>query len=314
MNANQTSVTFPRLCFVIGKGGVGKTTIAGSLALAQARAGKRVALVEIETQQYAALFGVPINYSGSVVAPHLTAIALTPRDAFREYVIRRLGSETLYKVFDNRFVHFFLDAIPGLSDLMCLGKLWQMCTQESWDAIVVDLPATGHGIGFLAVPHLITGVVQIGPLYTQARAMQAMLRDHALVGAVIVTLCEELPVQETIELAQAITAHDIGIHSIVANRIVPPPLPEDLRTQWQSLRATLQDPTLTALGHAADFFLEQFANQEEQLAVLRERFGAQLRQLPQCTTLTSLEKCAALAEQIRAWNGRNAARSKRVTR
>jgi anion-transporting ArsA/GET3 family ATPase len=205
-------LTDRRLLVVTGKGGVGKSTIAAALGLLAARAGKRVLVCEVNAQERVGpLLGAPP--SGPVaheVSQRLFTVNVTPRDAMREYGLMVLRFRSIYDaVFENRLVRYFLRALPSLSELVMLGKiLYEERAEERgrrrWDLVIVDAPATGHAVQFLRVPAALIDTVPAGPLRRDALTMHDQLVDPATTAVVIVTLPEEMPVNEAVELDAAV--------------------------------------------------------------------------------------------------------------
>jgi anion-transporting ArsA/GET3 family ATPase len=197
-----------RLVIVTGKGGVGKSTVAAALALVAAREGRRVLVCEVNAQERVApLLGAPP--AGSAVRearPGISTLNVTPPEAMREYGIMVLKFKTIYDaVFENRVVRYFLRVIPSLAELVTLGKiLWEAKAEDRgrprWDLVIVDAPATGHAVQLLRVPAALIDTVPGGPLRADAEWMQALLVDPARTAVALVTLPEEMPVNETIEL------------------------------------------------------------------------------------------------------------------
>ena len=197
-----------RLVIVTGKGGVGKSTVSAALALLAARSGKRVLVCEVNAQERVApLLGAPP--SGSEIReaiPRVFTVDVTPHDAMRQYGLMVLRFKTIYDaVFENRLVRYFLRVIPGLAELVMLGKiLWEAKSEERgaprWDLVIVDAPATGHAVQLLRVPQTLLDTVPAGPLRSDATWMQELLVDPVRTALAIVTLPEEMPVNEAIEL------------------------------------------------------------------------------------------------------------------
>ncbi len=197
-----------RLVIVTGKGGVGKTTICAALALLAARTGKRVLVCEVNARErVAALLGGPP--AGPViheVRPGISAVNVTPPEAMREYGLQVLRFRTIYEaVFENRLVRYFLRVIPSLAELVMLGKILHEVRAEEggrprWDLVLVDAPATGHAVQLLRVPSALLETVPGGPLRHDVEWMERLLVDPVRTALALVTLPEEMPVNEVIEL------------------------------------------------------------------------------------------------------------------
>lgn len=197
-----------RLVIVTGKGGVGKTTVTAALALLAARQGKRVLVCEVNARErVAALLGAPPSGAQiHEVRPGISTIDVTPAEAMREYGLMVLKFRTIYDaVFENRLVRYFLRVIPSLAELVVLGKILHEAKAEDggrprWDLVLVDAPATGHAVQLLRVPSALLETVPAGPLRHDAEWMQRLLVDPARTAVALVTLPEEMPVNEVIEL------------------------------------------------------------------------------------------------------------------
>jgi anion-transporting ArsA/GET3 family ATPase len=277
--------------FVLGKGGVGKSVIAASLGLTLAERGREVVLAEVSgSETMAALFDrPPVGYRPSVLLPRLSAISITADRAVEEYLVRTLRFRLLYElVFRNRFVEPFMNAVLGLSDLITVGKVMDLEWERAdgtvgpegqgplrWDHIVVDAPATGHGLSLLRAPQAMMDVTRAGPLHANARLVRALVVDRQRTTVLLVTLPEDLPVTEAIEAAAELRRLDIDVAGIAVNAVVPPLLPAGT-TAWSALR----DEGLRLGGHAA-------AAIREADRAIRER-GRATRHVDRLRTATGL--------------------------
>jgi anion-transporting ArsA/GET3 family ATPase len=204
---------------VTGKGGVGKSTVAAALALIAARAGKRVLVCEVNAQERVApLLGAPpAGVSIREALPGVSTVNVTPHDAMREYGLMVLKFRSIYDaVFENRLVRYFVRVVPSLAELVMLGKILHEARAEDrgrprWDHVIVDAPATGHAVQLLRVPSALVDTIPGGPLRRDAEWMEAMLVDPAHTTLAIVTLPEEMPVNEAIELDAQVRSV-LGIH------------------------------------------------------------------------------------------------------
>ena len=197
---------------VTGKGGVGKTTVAAALGLAAARAGKRTVVCEVaEQERLAAMFGASdIGHSELELAPGLFAVSIDPERAKEEWLRYQLRSSTLAGLLGgSRIFQLLTAAAPGLSELVTMGKIWDLAQLERrtggsvFDLAIVDAPATGHGLALLRAPRTFADIAQVGPIARQAERIDTFLHDRAATGVLVAALPEEMPVNETIDFERA---------------------------------------------------------------------------------------------------------------
>lgn len=220
-----------RLLVIAGKGGVGRTTVACALAILAARRGKRVLLAQTKSKdRLPQLLGVPGKHFGEVqpVRENLWAVNMTPDVALREYGVMVLRSSFIYKqVFERDVVRAFLRAVPGLYDYSMLGKVWYHTTEQiagrpRYDLVILDGPATGHALTLLRIPKVILDTVPEGPLTGPARDCWQLLTDPARCLALPVTLAEDLPISETLQLARGLRELGLRLGPVIVNRLYPP--------------------------------------------------------------------------------------------
>jgi anion-transporting ArsA/GET3 family ATPase len=219
-----------RFLFVTGKGGVGKTTVCAALATALAARGRRVLIATSGAKERVSeLLGVaPLGTQIRELAPRLWGVNLRADVALREYGQLKLRNRLLVDaLFDNRYVQGFFAGAPGLKEWALLGKAWYHSIEEvagapRFDVVLFDAPATGHGLDMLRVPKVIVELAPPGVLRTDAERAWTMFRDPAQAGVVVVTLPEELPVNETEELCRAL-ATDVAlpVAALVVNGVRP---------------------------------------------------------------------------------------------
>jgi anion-transporting ArsA/GET3 family ATPase len=214
-----------RLLFVTGKGGTGKTTVASALALFAAGRGQKVLICEVDAKGDVAGFyeSPPTGFSEKEVLPGLFAMTMDTEASLREYlklqlripVVGRIGP--LAKAFD-----FVATAAPGVREILTVGKLCYEVRERNYDLVVVDAPASGHVIGQLTAPQAINSLVKVGLIRTQTDWMVEMLSDHRTTGLVAVCTPEEMPVSETIQLAERVrTETTVEFSAVVVNRVLP---------------------------------------------------------------------------------------------
>jgi len=244
----MTDLLDRKLLFVTGKGGVGKTTIAASLALLASQHGKRTLVGEIDAKGNLADFYEtgPTSFKEREVAPNLWAMSMDTEESLKEYLslqlkipfVARLGP--LARTFD-----FVANAAPGVKEILTVGKfLWEV-RERHYDLVVVDAVATGHIAGQLAAPQAIQELVHVGLVRDQTDWMLEILGDPAQTGVVIVAAPEEMPVNESLELVDRLRAETVvDLAAVVANRV----LPELFSRGEEEVFEAIDDPTRTPPG------------------------------------------------------------------
>jgi len=295
MSAGIEALLAHRLLLVTGKGGVGRSVVSGALALAGLRRGKRVLLLEVEAgaSRAEALLG-----RGEVgpelvrLEDRLWAADMDPRSALRQYVTLKFRFRFVYeRGFDNRFARAFLRAVPGMDDLLVLGKALHHVRERAgrsraprFDLVVLDGPATGHGLPFLKLPQVILDAVKVGPMRKEALWMQGLLTDPSVTNLVLVALPEELPAREAIELHCAAARElKIGQGALVINRLLPPPFPDAANGLFATVArcAGRVCPEARGLIVAAELAREIRAEQSRERARLRREIRLPTFELPE---------------------------------
>lgn len=221
----MTALLDLKLVFVTGKGGVGKTTVASALALFGSQRGKRVLVCEVDAKGDVSGFyeAPPTGFAEKEVLPGLFVMTMDTEASLREYlklqlripIIGRIGP--LAKAFD-----FVATAAPGVREILTVGKLCFEVRERNYDLVVVDAPASGHIVGQLAAPQAINDLVKVGLIRTQTDWMLDILSDPAQTGLVAVCTPEEMPVNETIDLAVRVKKETtVKMSAVVVNRVLP---------------------------------------------------------------------------------------------
>ncbi len=297
-----------RFLFVVGKGGVGKTTVATGLALAASRRGKKVLLAMVNCKERASqLLGTePIGPEIVTIAENLDAVNMTPDAALEEYGIMILKIRAVYNaVFNNKLVRAFLKGTPGLEAWSMLGKaFYHACPpkgEPDYDLVIVDAPATGHALDMLRVPFVIESVAPPGMLRRDAARAVDMFRDPERAGAVLVTLPEYMPANETLELATALTDElKIPILQLVINRVLNVLFAEDEQDVVESLPSDLPERSeIMGLAVAGRRRVLRETVQAKAIHKVRSRIDAPCSELPHYESLEKdREAVNALSEAL----------------
>lgn len=220
-----------RFITVIGKGGVGKTTIAAALAVMAARRGLKVLLAAVQAKdRLGDMLGCgPIGPKNREVWPGIDAVDMVPEVNLEEYALMTLKLRALYRlVIGNKIVQSLLAGVPGLYQWSLLGKATFHAIEKDvddnprYDLVILDAPATGHGLDLLRVPLTISEAIPAGPLREEALERWALLTDPLLHEVVPVAIAEELAVTETVELLERLTEMGMSARKVLVNKLLPP--------------------------------------------------------------------------------------------
>jgi len=285
-----------QLLVVTGKGGVGKSTISAALGALLANRGRTVLLIEVDPRENLHhLLDTPPS-GGQIVeaAPHLFLQHLEPRKLLDDLVREKLKVGALVrKVLSSPVHRHFTEGCPGLKETAVFGRALRMVEGHGPrklrrpDVVILDAPASGHGIAWMAAPQLVAEVISSGPIGHLAAEITTFLEDRDRFGAVVVTTAEEMPVQESIELLEAMEQRlDRRPELVVVNALYPPapkPRPRDdgAARLWARRRAVNEEELarLTASwdGPLAEVALEPIDAGPTLVGVVGEQLAQALR-------------------------------------
>jgi anion-transporting ArsA/GET3 family ATPase len=250
-----------RLLFVTGKGGVGKTTIAAALGQLAASQGRRTLLCEVDAKgNLADMFETgPTEFREREICPGLFAMSMSTEESLKEYLRLQLKVPLAGRIGPlARTFDFVANAAPGVKEILIVGKLCWEVRERHYDLVVVDAAASGHIVGQLAAPQAIRDLVKVGRVRDQTQWMLDILRDPAQTGVVVVATPEEMPVTESIELAERLrteTVTDLG--AVVVNRVLPELFTRSEEEIFRAVRAPERAEALAkALGEPAEPVLD----------------------------------------------------------
>jgi anion-transporting ArsA/GET3 family ATPase len=222
-----------RVLYVTGKGGVGKTTVAAALGLAAAEAGRRTIVCEVAEQDRVsrAFKREGVSAEAEVqLADNLWAVTIDPSRAVQEWLAKQLGGGAPLRIMTRSHAfQYFVAAAPGAKELITIAKVWELAQLERWDRrnrtydlVIVDAPASGHGLAMLNTPRTFGEIAHVGPIRRQATKIQELLGDAERTAYIAVALPEEMPVVETLELGRKLPdAVGLGLSAIVVNGVWP---------------------------------------------------------------------------------------------
>ncbi len=265
-----------RLIFLLGKGGVGRSTLAAALGLLAARQGRRAIVVEVSGRgDIPRLFGTTAPPGvESELAPGLWTLDVDPRQALEEYLHDQLPLRMLADVIGSSTTFGIVAAAtPGLREMLTIGKIWELAqiprrarNAEPYDVVVVDAPATGHGLALLEAPRTFASAAAVGPIARQGRRIAATLRDRSLTALVAVATPERAAVDELLGLRATLGSLDAELVNGVAAAHFSAADAQLLREAQASADLAPQTRRALAAALAADAHSRAQRSQVERLA------------------------------------------------
>lgn len=274
-------LTTSGVLIVAGKGGVGKTAVAAALAMASSSVGLRTLIVEVEGKSgLSALFhSEELSYHQiQLIGPSLgvggvMARTVLPEDALLDYLqdhgLKRISGRLL----SAGALDVVATAVPGISDILVLGKIKQLERSHEFDLVIVDAPAAGHAITFLRSASGLADAVKVGPISTQAKDVLGLLSDPERCRVMLVTAPEETPVNELIETAYSLEDEvGVSLGPVVVNGVLTelPGLKINPLTAAYEAGIILSEGEPEQLATAAEFRLQRTALQRTQLDRMAE--------------------------------------------
>lgn len=305
------SLTSCRLVLVTGKGGVGKTSFASALAVRLVAARRRVLLAQMKAPPGLGRMLDSVDPQPQALptdtVPGLWTVNLDPRRAVEQFGALRLKRKTVMRtLLNNRAVRFFVEAIPGLESLAMLGRTWHYTIEEEngqsrFQMVILETPGLGHLVRLLRLPEIVLDSVPDGPLRNDAHQIASLLRDRQRCAIVAVTLAEELPVRETVELEHSLAEAGHTTALTVVNALYPPFLTQNpLLDRVLKLRLDEEtDQTMAEMVRQVRLFHTRRVVNETWLRRLLDQIDTPCLLLPRYFVPTlGLTEVTALAEHL----------------
>jgi len=278
-----------RLVFVTGKGGVGKSTVATALGLLAARRGLRTIVAELASQErLQVLFRDEggEQFSELELAPGLFTISIDPQQAMEEYL--RVKAGTFGQALgSSRLFQAFAMATPGMRELLSIGKVWELAQlnrrtrgSSPYDLVIVDAPATGHGVGLLRTPRTFAEIARVGPIAHQGRTIAETIADPEFTAVVAVATPEEMPINETLTLADELAKDRLPLDLVIVNALYPARFEAAEIAELGSALTRTRSALARSALRAALSEHARAGTQREQRDRLRERVDGRLVELP----------------------------------
>jgi anion-transporting ArsA/GET3 family ATPase len=294
-----------RALIVVGKGGVGRTSVSGAVALLRAAGPARVLAMEYDRLgALAAAFGRKPGFDPTEVAPGLWTVVLDGAHQLQEYLATVVPGRAMLKaVVGSGAYRYFVEAAPGLRELIMIGKIYHELEYRPpappWDLVVLDAPATGQALSVLRMPLTARETFGAGVVGRIADRVCGLLRDPARCGVVLVTSPEPFAVSETLETHTALGNLGLNVAAVIFNRTRRPRFDAHAvarLTRRRALRAAA--PHLDSLGALAHAELRRAAGERRALALVRRRIEAPIIELAECHGVSGLALMRELARQL----------------
>ena len=264
--------------------------MAVALGLRAAGEGKRTIVCEVAAQENASrLFEhTAVGFHEVELEENLWSISLDPDESMREYVLLQLKVRAMRDLlFRSRIFNYLAAATPGLKELVTIGKIWELAQLDrkvksgrKYDLVIVDAPATGHGVGFLQTPRTFASIARVGPIHSQAETLDRFITDHEQTGVAIVSLPEEMPVNESVSLERDLRDEvGVAVDRVYLNGLYPERFKKEEAEKLTQLAAE-ENGAARAAARAALSEYGRARSQRQQLSRLKKDVSAPVKTLP----------------------------------
>ena len=304
-----------RVLIVLGKGGVGKSTLSAALARLAAMSDARALIMECDARApLAAAFGVESSFVPAQVADNIFLMTLDGRAALEEYLRLVVPGRVLLKaVFASRLYQFFVQAAPGLRELMMLGKVYYETTRDrekppARQIVIVDAPASGQAMSLLKMPSAARATFGESIVGKESRNIAQMIRDRRNCAIVQVTTSDGLSISETIETHAQLSAIDLAPSAIFFNRVVPAEFDaEDISAMSGLSGPRLRKKDLEHLAALARSELKGASDARKALSRIRHETGSPVLEISDHSGLSGLQLIDRIATELARYREREAA-------
>lgn len=282
----------PTLHIVLGKGGVGKTTVSAVLATVASNMGREALICETEGKSgLSSVFGRgALGFKEDELADRVWARTIWPDDALIEYLSDHGMTRFSRYLVRTNILEYVATAIPGIKDVLVLGKIKQVVrasneNEREYGNVIVDAPAAGHALTFLTSAVGIVNAVRVGPIRDHAADVLQLLEEHESTVVHLVTIPEETPVNEAVETAEALSERvgcRLGVVFVNACYPSPGAFPalEALTASSHELGVDVDDELAAALEAAASFLSDRYLLQQSQRDRLKSLLPLSQIELP----------------------------------
>ena len=295
-----------RVLIVLGKGGVGKSTLSAALAKIATLSDDRALIMECDTRApLAATFGVEPSFTPTQVAHNLELMVLDGRSALEEYLRLVVPGRMLLKaVFASRLYQFFVQAAPGLRELMMLGKVFYDAGRTGAQlpgrrVIIVDAPASGQAMSLLKMPSAARTTFRDSVVGKEANNISKMLRDRRNCAIIQITTADSLSISETLETHAQLTAIHLAPAAVIFNRM--PPFesdPNDIAALTNRRNPRIRKKDLEHLAELAKSELNRAAEARKAIAKIRTETSGPVLEIPEHSGISGIELIDRVAADL----------------
>jgi len=248
VDGDFTTLLSRQIVLVTGKGGVGKTSVSAALAMKAVKMGKRPLIITCDGRPSVGriLGSRDEGKDATPMKDGISALTIDFHASLADLIGQMLGGRRLVEAFlGNRVVKTFVDAAPSVLEMTLLHRIDRARTDEPggpYSPIIVDLPASGHALALLSTPRALMRMIRMGPLYRRAVELLRLVANAKITALCAVTLAEELPINETIELVNRARALGVTVGHVVVNAIPATLLQDDHVDQLNRLKDHSEEP------------------------------------------------------------------------